>query len=66
LCVTHLASIAAVADWHMGLSKTSDSFKTVIAMRPLDADGRIRELARMLSGHVTEASLKHAKELLDK
>lgn len=65
LCVTHLASIAAAADWHLALEKSSGNTKTVIAMRPLDEAGRERELARMLSGRITDASLKHANELMN-
>lgn len=66
LCVTHLASIAAAADWHLALEKSSGAAKTVISMKPLDADGRQKELARMLSGRITDASLKHANELMNK
>ncbi|HPN41251.1 MAG TPA: DNA repair protein RecN [Candidatus Cloacimonadota bacterium] len=66
LCVTHLASIAAVADWHLALDKVATGTRTLVSMRLLDDEARPRELARMLSGSVTEASLRHASELMNK
>lgn len=66
LCVTHLASIAAVADRHYLIQKQSGVAKTVIDLRLLDEQERIRELARMLSGSLSETSIQHAKELLNK
>jgi len=64
LCVTHLASIAALADWHLALDKVATGAKTQVTMRLLDKEARAAELARMLSGNVTEASLRHANELI--
>ena len=66
LCVTHLASIAAVADWHLALDKIATGARTQVSMRLLDKGDRARELARMLSGSITEASLRHANELINK
>lgn len=63
-CVTHLAVIAAAADHHIAIEKQIQDQKTVINMRPLDDSGRILELARMLSGNVTQASQEHAEQLL--
>lgn len=66
LCITHLASIAAAANWQIQLTKRSEKDKTLIEMTALDEEGRIQELARMLSGSVSEASIQHAKELINK
>ena len=63
-CVTHLAVIAAVADEHIALQKRAQDETTIIMMQALDASGRTLELARMLSGEVTQASLEHARQLL--
>jgi len=62
LCITHLAQIAAQADTHIAVEKNSDK-KTTVTLRMLDAEDRTKELARMLSGKLTDASLKHAEEL---
>lgn len=62
LCITHLAQIAAQADRHIAVEKHSDE-KTTVTLRVLDREERIRELARMLSGKLTDAALRHAQEL---
>jgi DNA repair protein RecN (Recombination protein N) len=66
MCITHLAQLAVVADQHISLSKTSESDKTIVHLSILDKVARRNEIARMLSGNITEHSLKHAEELLDK
>lgn len=65
LCITHLAKIAAIADDHISIEKKIDSGSTVIKVMSLDAEHKINEIARMLSGHDTELSVKHAKELIN-
>jgi len=62
LCITHLAQIAAQADTHIAVEKNS-SAKTTVALRVLNKEERTRELARMLSGKLTDAALRHAEEL---
>ncbi|WP_269928318.1 DNA repair protein RecN [Kocuria massiliensis] len=63
LVVTHLPQVAAYADRHVLVLKSSDS--TVSQVNVLDSEGRIVELARMLAGHEdSEAARAHAKELL--
>ena len=64
-CVTHLAVIAASAEHHIAIEKQIQNENTVIKMKPLDDSERTLELARMLSGKVTEASREHAKQLLE-
>jgi DNA repair protein RecN (Recombination protein N) len=67
LCITHLAQIAAFATTHYVASKSVKDGRTQSAVTKVDgADSRQREIARMLSGHITDASLKHAEELLEK
>jgi len=65
LVVTHLAQVAAFADHHYVVSKEVSSGRTVTSVRRLSDAERPPELARMLSGSVTTASLAHAAELLD-
>jgi DNA repair protein RecN (Recombination protein N) len=50
LCVTHLASIAAKADKHLLIEKTSDNLRTFTHVKELKHDERKRELARIVSG----------------
>jgi DNA repair protein RecN (Recombination protein N) len=67
LCVTHLAPIAAQADRHARVSKRAAGPRTEVAVEPLDAAARVREIARMLAGEtLTPAALKHAEEMLQR
>ncbi len=65
ICITHLASIAAKADYHYFVDKVIDGGSVRSRVRLLTDEERLRELARMLSGRVSEAALRHARELLE-
>ena len=59
--ITHLPQVAAKGQAHYLVSKKED----VTSIRQLDREGRVREIARMLSGAtVTEAAIANAKSLL--
>ena len=65
LCVTHLPQIASFADRHYLIEKREAGGRTKTSMRPLDAEERTREIARMMSGaKLTDTSLKHAEQML--
>jgi DNA repair protein RecN (Recombination protein N) len=65
VCITHLPQIASFADQHFLIEKRETAGKTRTSVRPLDAEERKHELARMLSGaKVTDASLKNAEQML--
>lgn len=65
LCVTHLPQVAAQANWQWQVSKATRDGVTLSAIQPLDANGRVQEIARMLGGvEITEITLQHASELL--
>lgn len=64
LVVTHLAQIAARADHHFKVEKVLQGGRTHTSVRPLSAQERLHEIARMLSGNTSEAALQHAGELL--
>lgn len=65
LCVTHLAQIAAMANTHFYISKTTENGRTKTDIDPLAYDSRVRELARIISGDsVSETTLKQAEELI--
>ena len=65
LCVTHLPQIASFADQHYLIEKRESGGRTKTSVRPLDAEERTREIARMISGaKLTDTSLKHAEQML--
>ncbi len=64
LTVTHLAQVAACADAHWVVSKTSGKSGVSSQVQAVAGDARTQELARMLGGSVSGAGLAHAKELL--
>ncbi len=67
IVVTHLAQVAAFADTHIVVTKTpatETGLVTASDVRTVAGAERIVELARMLSGKVTETARAHAAELL--
>jgi len=65
LCVTHLAQIAAFADYQYRIEKQVTNGRSVTRVEPLKGDARVEELARMMSGsRITETARQHVKELL--
>lgn len=65
LCVTHLAQIAAMSDYHYSVHKEEKNGRTYTCVENLDRPGRRAELARLTGGaHQSEAILKGAEELL--
>jgi DNA repair protein RecN (Recombination protein N) len=66
LCITHLPQIAAFAARHQVAEKEVARGRTQSRVALVEGEARLRELARLLSGHQTEAALVHARELLDK
>lgn len=66
LCVTHLAQIAGFADHHYAVSKRESGGRTQAEVEHLTGDGRVREIARMVSGQkLTEEALRHAARLIE-
>ncbi len=67
LVVTHLAQVAALADHQIEVRKSERGGRTRSDVAALDADARVVEISRMLSGRPDSASARrHAKELLDR
>ena len=65
LCITHTAQIAALADCHLLIQKNVTIDRTYTEIHPLDTEGRVEALARLISGdHVTELSRANAREML--
>ena len=65
ICVTHLAQVAAFADNHLLISKSTEGGKTFTSVESLGKEGRVNELARIMGGTMTEALRKSAEELLE-
>ncbi|WP_296604623.1 DNA repair protein RecN [Nocardioides sp.] len=66
LVVTHLPQVAAYADRHVVVEKSSDGTVTSSGLSVVDEEQRERELSRMLAGLAdSESALAHARELLD-
>ena len=64
ICITHLPQIAAMADSHYCIEKSEKGGKTVTDIRPLDENGSLNEVARLLGGEViTDTVHENAKEL---
>lgn len=66
ICITHLPQIARFGRHHFRIAKTVEGGRTLTRIHPLDTEGRVHELARMLGGEtLTPAAWEHARELLD-
>ncbi len=66
LAITHLPQIAAKADAHYFVYKAEGKDRTLSHIKQLDEEGRITELAHMLSGkNVTEAARENARQLIN-
>mgnify|MGYP004454623983 FL=1 len=63
IVVTHLAQVAVVADAHYVVRKSQGDVPETNLVS-VEGDERTAEIARMLSGDATEASLAHAREML--
>jgi len=65
IVVTHLPQVAAFADNHLVVAKSSDGTVTSSGVIRLGHDARVRELSRMLAGlEDSEFGQAHAAELL--
>ena len=65
IVVTHLPQVAAFADNHLVVDKSSDGSVTSTSVVRLDHEARVRELSRMLAGlEDSEFGQAHAAELL--
>lgn len=64
LCISHLPQVAAMADQHLYISKTIQENRTTTHVDELSEEGKVKEVARMLSGaEITPLTIETAKEL---
>jgi DNA repair protein RecN (Recombination protein N) len=66
ICITHLPQVASYADRQYKIEKLDDLEKTEIQVKVLEDNDRLNEIARMLSGSLSQNALNHAQELIDK
>ena len=64
LCVTHLPQIATFADTHYNVNKQIFDERTITVVNELRPEQRVREIAHIMGGDVTEFSMKSAEEML--
>ncbi|NND44259.1 MAG: DNA repair protein RecN [Xanthomonadales bacterium] len=65
LCVTHLAQVAVCADQQIQVRKRTGADSTEVDTAQLDEAQRVDEIARMLSGKLSDQSRQHAREMLE-
>ena len=64
IAITHLPQIAAMADSHFLIEKTSDEKSTISRIYSLNEEESVEELARMLGGaRITDTVLANAREM---
>ncbi len=65
ICVSHLPQVAACADQHFLIQKEAKKQQISSTVVLLTGEGRIKELARLISGEkITQTSLDHATQLI--
>lgn len=63
--ITHLPQVACMADHQYLIRKKVEDGRTMTEVEPLNEQGRVMEMARMLGGvEITEKTLHHAQEML--
>ena len=64
ICVTHLANVAALADNNLYIYKENlNNKETATKIKKLSGEEKIREVARISFGKITEVAIKYAYEL---
>ena len=66
LCITHLPQIAAMADTHFLIEKSTDGDRTYTKVTELDKSQRHYEIARIIGGaEITETTINAAAEMIN-
>lgn len=66
LCISHLPSIAAIADYNYFISKKVVENRTNTNIRLLNEKETLEEIARISSGEINEATIQYAMQLRSK
>jgi DNA repair protein RecN (Recombination protein N) len=66
ICITHLPQIAACADHHYLIEKSSDDNATYTTITAVSGEERVAAIARLIGGKtITPATLESARDLID-
>lgn len=66
ICITHLPQIAANADTHYCIEKSTSNERTFTTIRKLDHSQKRDEIARLIAGsNITEKTMEHATEIIE-
>lgn len=66
LCITHLAQVAAMSDYHLFISKTTKSDRATTDIEELNRESRINTLGEMITGtELTSTAIEHSQHLLE-
>ena len=66
LCITHSAQIASLATAHYKIAKRTENDRAYTSVTPLDEEGRVGEVARILGGiDVTKTQEDAAREMIE-
>jgi len=66
VCITHLPQIAACADHHFILEKSTEGEETFTTLREIQGEERVDEIARLVGGRtLTETTRENARELIE-
>lgn len=66
LCISHLPSIAAIADYNYFISKRVIDERTNTNIKLLNEKETLEEIARISSGEINEATIQYAMQLRNK
>jgi len=65
ICVTHLSQVASFGFSHYLIEKFEKDGKTLTKISLMEGQNRVSEIARLISGNITQSSLTHAQEMLE-
>ena len=65
LAITHLSQLAVKAKHHYLVAKKEVGGRTISYIHLLEGEERVKEIARLLSGEMSDISLEHARALLE-
>lgn len=65
LAITHLSQLAVKAKHHYLVAKKEVNGRTISYIHLIDGEERVKEIARLLSGEMSDISLEHARALLE-
>ena len=65
ICVTHLAQVASYGDINFLIEKFEKDGKTTTQVNLLNEDGCVKEIARLISGKITDNAVRSAQEMIE-